>query len=85
MPALCATNINHRTKLLPASYSLSLYLIVPGPMDFVTGLPPSKGNTTILTVVDRFSKMAHFVAAPEPLLTWSAKGFGSPPGPPSQG
>ena len=30
-------------------------------MDFVTGLPPSKGNTTILTVVDRFSKMAHFV------------------------
>lgn len=31
-------------------------------MDFVTGLPPSRGNTTILTVVDRFSKMAHFVS-----------------------
>ncbi|KAK2898059.1 hypothetical protein Q8A73_014439 [Channa argus] len=30
-------------------------------LDFVTGLPPSQGNTTILTVVDRFSKMAHFI------------------------
>lgn len=25
------------------------------------GVPPSEGNTTILTVVDRFSKMAHFI------------------------
>lgn len=31
-------------------------------MDFVTGLPPSRGNTTILTVVDCFSKMAHFIS-----------------------
>lgn len=30
-------------------------------VDFVTGLPPSEGNTTVLTVVDRFSKMAHFI------------------------
>ena len=30
-------------------------------LDFVTGLPPSEGNTVILTVVDRFSKMVHFV------------------------
>lgn len=30
-------------------------------LDFVTGLPPSKGNTTILTVVDKFSKMVHFI------------------------
>ena len=28
-------------------------------LDFVTGLPTSQGNTTILTMVDRFSKMVH--------------------------
>ncbi|XP_029292890.1 uncharacterized protein LOC115011797 [Cottoperca gobio] len=34
-------------------------------MDFVTGLPISEGQSTILTVVDRFSKMAHFIALPK--------------------
>ncbi|KAJ8365317.1 hypothetical protein SKAU_G00141480 [Synaphobranchus kaupii] len=33
-------------------------------VDFVTRLPPSEGNTTILTVVDRFSKAAHFIPLP---------------------
>lgn len=33
--------------------------------DFVTGLPPSEGNTTILTVVDRFSKMVPFIPLPK--------------------
>lgn len=30
-------------------------------VDFVTGLPPSAGNTVIFTIVDRFSKMVHYV------------------------
>uniref|UniRef100_A0A8C7YG30 Integrase catalytic domain-containing protein n=1 Tax=Oryzias sinensis TaxID=183150 RepID=A0A8C7YG30_9TELE len=30
-------------------------------MDFITGLPNSKGKTVIMTVVDRFSKLAHAV------------------------
>lgn len=31
-------------------------------VDFVTGLPRSKDNDTIVTIVDRFSKSVHFVA-----------------------
>lgn len=34
-------------------------------LDFITGLPPSDGMTVILTIVDRFSKMAHFVPLPK--------------------
>lgn len=30
-------------------------------MDFIVDLPPSKGMTTILVVVDRLTKMAHFI------------------------
>lgn len=28
-------------------------------MDFIVGLPPYRGNTTILVVVDKFSKGVH--------------------------
>ena len=34
-------------------------------MDFITGLPNSHGYTTILVVVDRLSKQAHFGALPK--------------------
>lgn len=34
-------------------------------LDFITGLPPSRGYTTILVVVDRFTKGAHFGALPD--------------------
>uniref|UniRef100_A0A3P9BXA9 Gypsy retrotransposon integrase-like protein 1 n=1 Tax=Maylandia zebra TaxID=106582 RepID=A0A3P9BXA9_9CICH len=34
-------------------------------LDFITGLPPSAGNTVILTIIDRFSKVAHFIALPK--------------------
>uniref|UniRef100_A0A3Q2FFW7 Integrase catalytic domain-containing protein n=1 Tax=Cyprinodon variegatus TaxID=28743 RepID=A0A3Q2FFW7_CYPVA len=34
-------------------------------LDFVTGLPLSQGNAVILTIVDRFSKAAHFVPLPK--------------------
>ena len=34
-------------------------------MDFVNGLLVSQGNTTVLTVVNRFSKMAKFIALPK--------------------
>lgn len=34
-------------------------------MDFVTGLPVSDGMTTILTIVGRFSKAAHFIGLPK--------------------
>ena len=34
-------------------------------LDFVTGLPTSQGKNTIMTMVDRFSKMVHFAALPK--------------------
>jgi hypothetical protein len=34
-------------------------------MDFTVNLPPSKGFDGIMVVVDRFSKMAHFILTKE--------------------
>lgn len=34
-------------------------------VDIVTGLPPSQGNTVILTIVDSFSKATHYIAIPK--------------------
>ena len=64
---VCARNKNSRR---PPSGLLQPLPVPHSPwsdisLDFVTGLPPSEGNTTILTVVDRFSKMVHFIPMPK--------------------
>lgn len=38
-------------------------------MDFIEGLPPSHGKNTILVIVDRLSKSAHFLALTRPFST----------------
>ena len=68
--AVCATCARSKTSTRPR-YGLLRPLPIPSrpgshiALDFVTGLPMSEGNTTILTVIDRFSKAAHFVALPK--------------------
>jgi hypothetical protein len=39
-------------------------------MDFITGLPPSKGFSVILVVVDRFSKGVHLGALPAGFIAY---------------
>lgn len=56
------------TSLLPAFSSLCLCLLDPGPTSHWTSsldCLPRTGKTVILTVVDRFSKMAHFISLPK--------------------
>jgi len=45
-------------------------------IDFLCGLPPSKGNTVIMVVVDRFSKMIHLIPFKDiPNSVQTAKAF----------
>ena len=68
--AACATCAQNKTSTRPRSGLLRPLHIPSCPwshiaLDFVTSLPPSEGNTTILTVIDRFSKAVHFIALPK--------------------
>jgi hypothetical protein len=63
--------ICQRSKGHEKHASLQLLSIPNGPWeeissDFIVKLPKSKGNDRILVVVDRFSKMAHFIPCKEP-------------------
>lgn len=40
-------------------------------MDFITGLPKSRGNEVIWVIVDRFSRYSHFLALPHPITAKS--------------
>lgn len=59
----CVPEVSIETNLLPASFS-HLRLSRPWShvaLDFVTSLRPLVGNSAILTIVDHFSKSAHFI------------------------
>ena len=67
-PALCASSV----RLLGTCSEVSYIQPLPVPqrpwshlsVDFLTDLPPSQGNTTILVIVDRFSKSCRLIPLP---------------------
>ncbi|KAM8751192.1 LOW QUALITY PROTEIN: uncharacterized protein AB9X84_012845 [Acanthopagrus schlegelii] len=64
---VCARNKTSSRACMGLLHSLP---IPPRPwsdiaIDFVTGLPVSQGNNTVLTMVDRFSKMVKFISLPK--------------------
>ncbi|KAK2899769.1 hypothetical protein Q8A73_012898 [Channa argus] len=77
--AACATCARGKTPKKPPDGLLQPLPIPSRPwshtaLDFVTGLPPSHRNTTILTIIDRFSKAVHFVPLPKlPTATETAE------------
>jgi hypothetical protein len=42
-------------------------------MDFMVSLPPSRGFDAIMVVVDRFSKMTHFIPTKESAIAQETK------------
>ena len=68
--AACAVCACSKTSRQPSAGLLRPLPIPKRPwshisLDFISGLPPSNGFTTILVVVDRFSKAAHFIPLPK--------------------
>ncbi|KAG5281322.1 hypothetical protein AALO_G00069940 [Alosa alosa] len=64
--ATCSICAQNKTSTRPPAGLLQPLPVPKRPwshisIDFITGLPPSAGNTAILTVVDRFSKAVHFI------------------------
>lgn len=71
--AACSTCVQKKTFTKPTSRLLCLLTVPNCPwshitLHFVTNLPSSNGNTVILTIIDRFSKLAHFIPLPKPLF-----------------
>ncbi|XP_061652803.1 uncharacterized protein LOC133488666 [Phyllopteryx taeniolatus] len=66
----CSICARGKSSHLPPAGLLRLLPIPSRPwshigLDFVTGLPPSEGNSVILTIVDRFSKSVHYIPLPK--------------------
>lgn len=63
----CACNkYSHLPHLAQSSqYRSNLNRGLTFPQKFITALHMTQGNSVILAVVDRFSKLAHFVALPK--------------------
>lgn len=57
-----AHKLSHLHNLLPLPVPSQPWEQIS--LDFVTDLPSSSNNTTIWVVVDRYSKMVHFVPLP---------------------
>lgn len=68
--AACSVYARSKNSTQPSAGHLRSLLIPSRPwshiaLDFVTGLHPSSGKSVMLTVIDRFSKFAHFLALPK--------------------
>ncbi|MDP1546978.1 MAG: reverse transcriptase domain-containing protein [Anaerolineales bacterium] len=70
--ATCQLTKNRKAKkrglLIPIPASISTWQDLS--MDFITGFPMAQGANAILVIVDRFSKMAHFIPC---LKTYNAR------------